>query len=117
MSSPGGYLRITGATRVPYLSSLILPLRLIAPLAPLGLFAIACARQPMAPSAAPERASGMETSRTAELTRSEAVRQTLSRLTFGAQPGDVARVSRMGIDRWIDEQLAPSTIPDTAVER
>ena len=39
----------------------------------------------------------------------------LSRLTFGARPGDVERVIRIGVDRWIDEQLHPERIDDRAV--
>jgi uncharacterized protein (DUF1800 family) len=39
----------------------------------------------------------------------------LSRLTFGARTGDAERVAAMGIDRWIDQQLNPETIPDSAV--
>ena len=38
----------------------------------------------------------------------------LNRLTFGPRPGDVERVVRMGIDRWIDEQLRPESIDDSA---
>jgi uncharacterized protein (DUF1800 family) len=34
----------------------------------------------------------------------------LNRLAHGPRPGDVERVMRMGIDRYIDEQLHPDTI-------
>jgi uncharacterized protein (DUF1800 family) len=34
----------------------------------------------------------------------------LDRLAFGPAPGDVARVARIGIDRYIDEQLHPERI-------
>lgn len=34
----------------------------------------------------------------------------LNRLAFGPRPGDVERVTRMGVRRWIDEQLAPEAI-------
>jgi len=40
----------------------------------------------------------------------------LDRLAFGAKPGDVERVMRMGVDRWIDEQLHPERIADRDVE-
>ena len=36
----------------------------------------------------------------------------LERLTFGARPGDVERVRAMGLDRYIESQLSPSTIDD-----
>jgi uncharacterized protein (DUF1800 family) len=39
----------------------------------------------------------------------------LSRLTFGARPGDFERVKTMGVDAFIDQQLDPDSIDDTAV--
>ncbi len=42
--------------------------------------------------------------------------QALNRLTFGPRPGDVERVEAMGVDRWIDQQLEPDTIDDSALE-
>jgi uncharacterized protein (DUF1800 family) len=39
----------------------------------------------------------------------------LNRIGFGARPGDVARVREMGLAKYIDEQLAPERIPDTAM--
>jgi uncharacterized protein (DUF1800 family) len=40
----------------------------------------------------------------------------LNRLTFGARPGEVQQVMAMGVDAWIDLQLHPEKIPDTAME-
>jgi uncharacterized protein (DUF1800 family) len=40
----------------------------------------------------------------------------LSRLTFGARPGDVERVQAMGVSAWIDQQLHPSRIDDHAAD-
>ncbi|MGH9530533.1 MAG: DUF1800 family protein [Terriglobales bacterium] len=40
----------------------------------------------------------------------------LNRLTFGPRPGDIERVSAMGVDKWIDEQLHPEKIDDSAME-
>ncbi len=40
----------------------------------------------------------------------------LNRLTFGPRPGDVQQVMAMGVDRWIDLQLHPEKIPDSAIE-
>src|SRR3954452_5743502 len=40
----------------------------------------------------------------------------LNRLTFGARPGDVERVTAMGVDKWIDQQLHPDKIDDSAVQ-
>src|ERR1700689_3395772 len=42
--------------------------------------------------------------------------QALNRLTFGPRPGDLQQVMAMGVDRWIDLQLHPEKIPDSAVE-
>jgi uncharacterized protein (DUF1800 family) len=39
----------------------------------------------------------------------------LNRLEFGPRPGDYERVQKMGIERWIDWQLAPEKIDDRAV--
>jgi uncharacterized protein (DUF1800 family) len=39
----------------------------------------------------------------------------LNRLTFGARPGDVERVTAMGVDKWIDLQLHPDRIDDSAL--
>ncbi|HEU4563240.1 MAG TPA: DUF1800 family protein, partial [Gemmatimonadaceae bacterium] len=52
-----------------------------------------------------------------ELTADQQVRHALARLSFGARPGDVERVRAMGVDRWIEHQLHPERIADTAMER
>ncbi len=39
----------------------------------------------------------------------------LERLTFGATQGDIARVKRIGLAVWLDEQLQPSRIDDGAL--
>ena len=40
----------------------------------------------------------------------------LNRLTFGPRPGDVDRVMAMGVDQWIDQQLHPDKIDDSALD-
>jgi uncharacterized protein (DUF1800 family) len=40
----------------------------------------------------------------------------LNRLAFGPRPSDVERVTAMGVDKWIDEQLHPDKIDDHALE-
>jgi uncharacterized protein (DUF1800 family) len=40
----------------------------------------------------------------------------LNRLTFGPRPGDVQRVMAIGVDQWIDQQLHPETIDDSALD-
>src|SRR5262245_23232801 len=44
-----------------------------------------------------------------------AVEHALSRLTFGPRSGDVERVQKMGLSAWIDQQLTPSRIDDSAL--
>ncbi|MCF7675334.1 MAG: DUF1800 domain-containing protein, partial [Akkermansiaceae bacterium] len=41
----------------------------------------------------------------------------LNRFTFGPVPGDHARVTAMGIDAYLDEQLTPETIDDGLCDR
>lgn len=40
----------------------------------------------------------------------------LNRLAFGPRPGEVERVAKMGVDRWIELQLHPERIDDSAIE-
>ena len=37
----------------------------------------------------------------------------LNRLSFGARPGDVQRVAQMGVERYIEQQLSPDSIPES----
>jgi len=43
-------------------------------------------------------------------------RHVLNRMAFGAQPGDVDRLLKVGVDAWIDEQLKPSSIDVETLE-
>jgi len=40
----------------------------------------------------------------------------LNRLTFGPRPGDYERITKIGIDKWIDQQLHPERIDDSALD-
>jgi len=40
----------------------------------------------------------------------------LNRLTFGVRPRDLERITTMGLDKWIDQQLHPERINDSALE-
>ncbi|AHG89890.1 protein of unknown function DUF1800 [Gemmatirosa kalamazoonensis] len=70
----------------------------------------ACA--PSHPATAPAPSPASVAAR--ELTADQQVMQALNRLTFGPRPGDAERVRAMGVDRWIDEQLHPERLPDSA---
>lgn len=50
-----------------------------------------------------------------EQTADQQVQHVLNRLAFGPRPGDVAAVRTLGVDRWIDQQLHPERVADTAV--
>src|SRR5262245_31643510 len=50
-----------------------------------------------------------------KLSEKERVAHVLSRLTYGARSGDAERVAAMGINRWMDQQLHPESIPDSVV--
>jgi len=51
-----------------------------------------------------------------ELNVDEAILHAMNRLAYGPRPGDVERVRQMGLAKWIDQQLAPNSIDDKAVE-
>jgi uncharacterized protein (DUF1800 family) len=51
------------------------------------------------------------------LPKKDPVRHLASRLTFGPTPKVIADIKSMGIDKWIDKQLKPTTIPDTRGEQ
>src|SRR5664280_1511791 len=40
----------------------------------------------------------------------------LDRLTFGPRPGDVQSVAAIGVDKWIEQQLHPEKIDDSAMQ-
>ena len=50
------------------------------------------------------------------LTENEAILQALNRLGFGPRPGDIERVKEMGLQKWIDAQLHPESIDDSALD-
>jgi uncharacterized protein (DUF1800 family) len=46
-----------------------------------------------------------------------AIRHALNRLSYGPRPGDVEQVEAMGLQKWIDAQLAPSRIDNSTLDR
>jgi len=46
------------------------------------------------------------------LRKDEEILHALNRLTFGPRPGDVEAVQRMGLKKWIDQQLHPERIAE-----
>jgi len=52
-----------------------------------------------------------------ELTEDEAIVHALNRLAYGPRPGDVERVRQMGLEQWINQQLNPESIDDSALDQ
>jgi uncharacterized protein (DUF1800 family) len=46
----------------------------------------------------------------------DAVEHALNRLAYGPRPGDVERVQTIGLAKWIDQQLHPDGIDDSALK-
>jgi uncharacterized protein (DUF1800 family) len=53
---------------------------------------------------------------TTTLNEDQRILHLLNRLGFGARPGDIERVKKIGLDRYIDQQLHPNKIDDSLVE-
>ena len=51
-----------------------------------------------------------------KLTEEQRIAHVLNRLGFGARSGDVARVKQMSLNKYIEQQLNPDKIDDSAVE-
>src|SRR4051812_6404015 len=47
-----------------------------------------------------------------KLTKDQEILHALGRLTFGPRPGDVEQVKKIGLKKWIDQQLNPESIPE-----
>jgi len=55
--------------------------------------------------------------RTRPLNQQEKALHALNRLTFGPRPGDEAAVEKIGFDAWLERQLHPEMIDDSAFEQ
>ncbi|MGA2418972.1 MAG: DUF1800 domain-containing protein [Candidatus Acidiferrum sp.] len=51
----------------------------------------------------------------APLTETQRALQALNRLSFGPRPGDVPAVLAKGVDAWVEDQLHPESIDDSAL--
>ncbi len=61
-----------------------------------------------APSSAPKRSKPMS--------KSHKVEHVLNRLGYGPRPGDIERVRKMGVEAYIEQQLKPEKLDDSALE-
>ena len=66
--------------------------------------------------AATDSAKGMKGLPHAGLTDDEAILQALNRLGFGPRPGDLERVKEMGLQKWVERQLHPESVDDSALD-
>src|SRR5438105_7021739 len=61
------------------------------------------------------QASQRAPKKSGKMSDDQRISQALSRLTFGARPGDFERVKAMGVDAFINQQLDPDSIDNTGV--
>jgi len=47
-----------------------------------------------------------------QIAPADRLQQALNRLTYGPRPGDVERVRAIGLEKWIERQLHPESIPE-----
>ncbi len=47
-----------------------------------------------------------------KLSKDQQIQHALDRLTFGPKPGDIPRLKKMGLKKWLDLQLHPERIPE-----
>ncbi len=52
-----------------------------------------------------------------ELTEDEAIMHAMNRLGFGPRPGDVEHIRKTGLEKWVDQQLHPESIDDSALDQ
>jgi uncharacterized protein (DUF1800 family) len=78
-----------------------------------GVLCVLMVEQPMVAAAAVAKPVVASTK---QIQGQERVLHALNRFTFGPPPGDVAAVQAMGVKRWFDQQLNPSSIDDSALE-
>ncbi len=51
-----------------------------------------------------------------ELTEDQAIMHAMNRLAYGPRPGDVDYVRKIGLEKWIDQQLEPNSLDDSRLE-
>src|SRR5205085_6130835 len=60
-------------------------------------------------------ASQRAPNKTGKMTGDQRIAHVLSRLTYGVRPGDFERVKAMGVEAFINQQLDPDSVDNTAV--
>src|SRR5437870_7629436 len=85
-------------------------LRIVANLLALVLFS-----QPLFLVTARAQRSQRAAKNPASMTEDQRIAHVLSRLTFGARPGDLEKVKAMGVEAFINQQLDPDSIDNRAM--
>lgn len=80
------------------------------------IFALMVLAGLVVPTTAPITAMAASESKKA-LTEDQRIIHILNRTGFGARPGDVERVKQIGIKKYLEQQLDPSTISDATAEQ
>src|SRR5580693_7929634 len=78
-----------------------------------GVLCVLMAGQPLVAAAEVSKPVGTSSQ---QIQGEQRVLHALNRFTFGPRPGDIAAVQAMGLKRWFDQQLNPSSIDDSALE-
>ncbi|MGH9736530.1 MAG: DUF1800 domain-containing protein [Candidatus Acidiferrales bacterium] len=52
-----------------------------------------------------------------DLTEDQAILHALNRLAYGPRPGEVEQIKQMGLAKWIDQQLDPASLDDSALDK
>ena len=75
-----------------------------------------CLAAPVFPQTTTKKASGAHAANSSgELSEHQKILHALNRLTFGPRPGDVDAVRAQGLESWIEDQLHPESIDDSAL--
>lgn len=61
-------------------------------------------------------AQSMTKSKSKGLTEDQKILHVLNRLGFGARPGDVEKIKSIGLNKYIEQQLSPNSLDDSATE-
>jgi uncharacterized protein (DUF1800 family) len=59
----------------------------------------------------------VNTAQAAPLQGEQAALHVLNRMAYGPRPGDIERVTQMGVERYLDEQLNPPPLPAALAQR
>ena len=51
-----------------------------------------------------------------QLTEDQAILHALDRLAYGPRPGDVEHIRKIGLEKWVNQQLGPASIDDSALD-